>query len=301
MLYQKVKTNEISDKKTKVKKKSRFKQIWFRYKKNKLAMVGLIILLILIFIAIFADFIVDYETDAITQHMDKRFTPPNSESIFGTDQYGRDMFARIIFGTRISLFVGLITISIALTIGSIIGAIAGYYGGVVDNVIMRFMDILMAIPSMLLAISIVAALGPGLINLLIAMSISQIPRFARIVRSSILSIKELEFIEAAKACGTRDARIIFKHILPNAMGPIIVQATLTMGTTILTISSLSFVGLGIQPPSPEWGSMLAEGKGDMRYHPHIAIIPGLAILSAVLSLNLMGDGLRDALDPRLKN
>ena len=211
------------------------------------------------------------------------------------------MFARIVFGARTSLFVGLLTILIALTFGSIIGAVAGYYGGRVDNIIMRIVDVLMAIPSMLLAISVVAALGTGLVNIVIAMSVSQIPRFARIVRSSILSIKGQEFIEAAKACGTSDARIIFKHIIPNAIGPIIVQATLAMGTMILTVSSLSFVGLGIQPPTPEWGSMLAEGKEQMRYFPHLVTIPGFAIIVAVLSLNLMGDGLRDALDPRLKN
>lgn len=293
-------TKQIN-KKPKTKKRSQIKSICYRYKKNKLAMIGLFMLIIMIFIAIFADFIVDYEKDAVTQNLKNRFKLPNKENLFGTDQYGRDIFARIIFGSRISLFVGLVTISISLALGSVIGAIAGYYGGRVDNGLMRLMDIFLAIPSYLLAISIVAALGIGLVNLLIAISVAQIPRFARIVRSSILPIREQEFIEAAKACGTKNSRIIIKHILPNAIGPIIVQATLNMAQTILTIAALSFIGLGVQPPAPEWGSMLADGKSQMRHYPHLVVIPGIAIVMAVMSLNLIGDGLRDALDPRLKN
>lgn len=292
---------QVAGKRTRVKKRSQLKSIIFRYKKNKLAMYGLVIFVVMILIAIFADVFADYELDAITQNMKERLQTPSGEHLLGTDTYGRDIFARIIFGARISLFVGVVTISMSLVGGAVIGATAGYYGGRIDNVLMRIMDVFLAIPSILLAISIVAALGPGIFNLLLAMSISQIPRFARIVRSSILTIKEQEFIEAAKACGTKDSRIIVKHILPNAIGPIIVQATLTIASTILTISSLSFVGLGIQSPIPEWGSMLSDGKGQMRYYPHLVIIPGIAIMLAVMSLNLIGDGLRDALDPRLKN
>ncbi len=291
---------DISIKK-KYKKRSQIKSIMFRYRKNKLAMIGVLMLVIMIIIAICADFIVDYETDAVKQNMKERLQTPNSLHKFGTDEYGRDIFARIIFGARISLFVGVVTIALSLTGGAIIGATAGYYGGRIDNVLMRIMDVFLAIPSILLAISIVAALGAGVFNLLLAMSISQVPRFARIVRSSILTIKDQEFIEAARACGTKNSRIIIKHIIPNAIGPIIVQATLTMASTILTISSLSFIGLGIQAPTPEWGSMLSDGKGQMRYYPHLVIIPGIAIMIAVMSLNLIGDGLRDALDPRLKN
>lgn len=289
------------EQKVRMKKRSQVAAVWHRFRKNRLAMTGLVLLGCMVFVAAFADLFADYEQDAVTQNMRERLQPPSREHIFGTDQYGRDIFARIIFGARISLFVGLVTISVALTGGAIIGATAAYYGGKVDNILMRIMDVFLAIPSILLAISVVAALGPGLFNLLIAMSISQMPRFARIVRSAILSIKGQEFIEAAKACGTKDSRIILVHILPNAIGPIIVQATLTMGTTILTISSLSFVGLGIQPPRPEWGSMLADGKSQMRYFPHLVVTPGVAIMMAVLSMNLIGDGLRDALDPRLKN
>ncbi len=290
-----------ADIKRKYKKRSQIKSILFRFKKNKLAMFGVIMFIIMIAIAICADFIVDYELDAVKQNMKERLQTPNSLHMFGTDEYGRDIFARIIFGARISLFVGIVTISLSLSMGAIIGATAGYYGGKIDNILMRFMDVFLAIPSILLAISIVAALGTGVFNLLLAMSISQVPRFARIVRSSILTIKGQDFIEAAKACGTKDSRIIIKHIIPNAIGPIIVQATLTMASTILTISSLSFVGLGIQSPTPEWGSMLSDGKTQMRYYPHLVIIPGIAIMMAVMSLNLIGDGLRDALDPRLKN
>jgi peptide/nickel transport system permease protein len=287
--------------KSKIKKRSQFKSIFFRFKKNKLAMFGLVILLLMVMIAIFADFIADYEADAISQNMKIRLQTPNRNHIFGTDHYGRDLFARVVFGTRISLFVGVASITVSLAIGVVIGSVAGYYGGRIDNIIMRLMDVLLAIPQTLMAISIVAALGPGIINLLIAMSLSSIPRFSRIVRSSILSISGQEFIEAAKACGTSDTRIIAKHIIPNAIGPIIVQATLNMASTIIAIAGLSFIGLGIQPPTPEWGSMLSEGKAQMRYYPHLVIIPGIAIVFAVMGLNLIGDGLRDSLDPRLRN
>jgi peptide/nickel transport system permease protein len=189
----------------------------------------------------------------------------------------------------------------AVAAGAIIGAIAGYYGGKTDDIIMRFMDILLSIPPMLMSISIVAALGQSMVNLLIALGIAYIPVFARVIRSSILSIKGQEFIEAAKACGTSDRRIILKHIIPNAVGPIIVQATLAMGSVILIISSLSFMGLGVKPPAPEWGTMLYEGRDFLRQAPYLTLFPGAAITIAVISLNLLGDGLRDALDPRLKD
>ena len=233
--------------------------------------------------------------------MQIRYLPPSLEHLFGTDQYGRDIFMRMLFGARISLFVGLIAVAISLSAGALIGAVAGYYGGRVDDILMRIMDIFLAIPSTLLAISIVAALGTNLLNLLLAMAISYMPSFARIVRSSILTVKSQEYIEAARACGTSTFRIILRHIIPNAMGPIIVQATLTVARIILGISSLSFVGLGIQPPTPEWGTMLSEGQSQMRYHPYLILIPGAAIALAVMALNRSGDGLRDALDPRLKN
>jgi peptide/nickel transport system permease protein len=285
----------------KLKKRSQIKSIWLRYKKNKLAMFGLVMLVMMVLCAVFADFIVNYEADAVSQDMKIRLMSPNREHIFGTDQYGRDIFARIIFGARISLMVGLATVSLSLTAGAIIGAAAGYYGGKADNILMRIMDVLLAIPGLLMALAVVAALGPGLVNLIIANSITRVPQFARVVRSAILSIKEQEFIEAAKACGTKDSRIILRHILPNAIGPIIVQATLNMGTTILGIAALSFIGLGIQPPTPEWGSMLSDARSQMRYYPYLVVVPGIAIMLAVMSFNLIGDGLRDSLDPKLKN
>lgn len=287
--------------KDKIKKRSQLTAIWFRYKKNKLAMYGLVLFSIMVLIAVLSSVIVNYESDVITQNMKIRLNPPSAEHIFGTDQYGRDLFARVIWGTRISLFVGLLTVAISLSLGALIGAVSGYYGGKIDNILMRIMDIFLAIPGIMLAIAIVGALGPGMINMLIAMSISRTPQFARIVRSAVLSIRGQEFIEAAKACGTKDSRIIARHILPNAMGPIIVQATLNMATAILGIAALSFIGLGVQPPTPEWGSMLSESKEQMRYYPYLMVSPGIAIILAVLSLNLIGDGLRDALDPRLKN
>ena len=283
------------------KRKSQLHFIWVRFRKNKLAMFGLFLFIALVLVGACAGLLADYDADAISQNMTIRNQAPNGEHIFGTDHYGRDIFARVIFGARISLFVGILTILISLTAGAIIGAVAGYYGGKVDNILMRIMDVFMAIPSILLAISIVAALGNGMGNLLLALSVSNIPRFARIVRSSILTVKGQEFVEAARAYGTSDSGIILRHILPNTIGPIIVQATLSMASTILTISSLSFVGLGLPSSVPEWGSMLSEAKPFMRYYPYMIIIPGIAIVLSVMALNLIGDGLRDALDPKLKN
>lgn len=287
---------------TKIKKRSQAASILRRFMKNKMAVLGVIMFVTMVMLAICSPMIVDYETDVIGQNMKDRLLVPGTEGhIFGTDYYGRDMFARIIYGGRISLFVGVISVSISLFFGLLIGATAGYFGGTVDNVLMRLMDVLLAIPSMLMAIVIVSVLGPSMINLLLAMSISSIPRFSRIVRSSILSIKGQEYIEAARACGTTHRRIIMRHVLPNAIGPIIVQASLNVATAVITVSSLSFIGLGISPPTPEWGSMLAEGREQMRYFPHLVLMPGLAIIMTCMSLNLIGDGLRDALDPRMKN
>ena len=283
------------------KKRSQVSAVWHRLKKNKLAMLGLFILCILIGLAVFADFIADYDTVVVGQDMSQRLLTPSLEHIFGTDQFGRDVFARIIHGGRLSLSLSIISMSVAVAIGACIGAVAGYYGGRVDDVLMRLMDILLAIPPMLMSISIVAALGQSMINLLIALAIAYIPVFARVIRSTILSIKGQEFVEAARACGTSNARIILRHIIPNAIGPIIVEATLTMGAAILVISSLSFMGLGIEPPAPEWGTMLYEGREVIRSSPYLVIFPGIAIALSVMSLNLLGDGLRDALDPRLKN
>lgn len=283
------------------KKRSQLSIIWNRLCKNKLAMLGLAILVVMVALAVCADWIADYDTNVTGMNMAERLQTPSAKHWFGTDSYGRDVFARIIHGSRLSLSLSIFAMLAAVAIGSIIGAIAGYYGGRVDDVLMRLMDILLAIPPMLMSISIVAALGHSMVNLMIALSLAYIPVFARVIRSSILTVKGQEFIEAAKACGTSNARIILRHIIPNAIGPIIVQATLAMGSTILIISSLSFMGMGIQPPQPEWGTMLYEGRDLIRTSPYLVIFPGIAIALAVLSLNLLGDGLRDALDPRMKN
>jgi len=283
------------------KKKSQFKEIWRRIKKNKPAVFGLIIICIFILAAIFADFIADYDTLAIQQNVSIRLQGPSRQHWLGTDSYGRDIFARIIHGTRISLTLGVITTFAAVGLGALIASIAGFYGGRVDNIIMRIMDTIMCVPPMLLALSVVAALGPGLRNLFIAILFASVPGFVRFIRSVILGIVGEEFIEAAKADGTSDFRIIWKHILPNAMGPILVQATMYVAGMIMLTSGLSFLGLGIQPPTPEWGAMLSEGQSFIRRAPYLVFFPGLTIVIVALSINLFGDGLRDALDPKLKN
>ena len=285
----------------KYKKKSQLKTIWNRLKKNRLAIFGLVLFLCMLTTVVAADCVFNYEEDAVAQHLSTRFKNPSSAHLQGTDQYGRDVLARVIYGGRISLFVGLATICVSLSLGSIIGASAAYYGGKVDNILMRLMDMFLAIPNILMAITLVAALGSSLFNLILAMGISQTPRMSRIVRSSVLGIIGQDYIEAARSCGTTDARIIFRHILPNAMGPILVQATQTVARSVITIASLSFIGLGVSEPTPEWGAMLSEAKSQLRYHPYLAVAPGVAIVMTVMSLTLLGDGLRDALDPRLKN
>ena len=274
--------------------------VWTRFCKNRIAVFGLALFIVMAIMALTADFYIDYEQDVIFQTILEAFERPNSEHWLGTDSLGRDLFSRIIYGARISLFVGLGTVIGSLIFGSIIGAAAAYYGGKVDNILMRIMDILLAIPNTLLAICIIAAFGLGMTKMILALMIAGIPRFSRIVRSAVMGVKGEEYIEAAKACGTSDSRIIIRHIIPNAMGAIIVQATTQVARTILTISSLSFVGLGISPPTPEWGSMLAEARPLLRQHPYLVILPGIAIMLTTLSLYSIGDGLRDALDPRLR-
>ncbi len=282
-----------------IKKRSQLKEIWRRFRRNKQAMVGMCMLLLMIFSAIFASVISPY--DPLQQDIINRLQPPSAAHFFGTDELGRDIFSRILYGSRISLTVGLIAVSISSVVGCALGAIAGYYGGVLDNVIMRCTDVLMAIPSILLNISIVAALGTGLQNVMIAIGISSVPAYCRIMRASLLSLKDQEFVDASRAAGASDPYIILNHILPNSLAPLIVQATLKIGGAILSCASMSFIGLGIVPPTPEWGAMLSTGRDFLRDAPHLTAFPGMAIMFAVFAMNLMGDGLRDALDPKLKN
>jgi peptide/nickel transport system permease protein len=278
--------------------RSQWSEVWRRMRRNHLAMVGLGVMTLIILTAIFADIVAPYGYRE--QNLSRIIESPSRDHLLGTDDLGRDIFSRIIHGTRISLLVGLVAVSISVIVGGSLGAMAGYYGKRVDNVIMRIMDIMLAIPSILLAIAIVSAFGGGIVNVMIAVGISSVPIYARIVKASVISIKEQEFIEAARAIGAHDFRIITRHILPNAMAPIIVQGTLGVATAILSAAGLSFIGLGIQPPTPEWGSMLSNGRYLIRTAWHVATFPGIAIMITIFALNVLGDGLRDALDPRLK-
>lgn len=286
--------------KIRIKKKSQAGDIWRRFLKNKTAVLGLVIFAAIMLAAIFADFIVSYDK-GITQNILERLQGPSAAHWFGTDNFGRDIFARVIHGSRNSLLVGIGAVAIGITGGGLLGSIAGFYGGKIDSAIGRIMDTIMSIPLMLLVLSLVTALGNSLINVLLAMMIANIPQYVRIVRAAILSVVGQDYIEAAKACGTSNFKIIIKHVIPNAIGPIIVQATMAVGTMILNAAGISFLGMGIQPPTPEWGSMLNEGKQFMTMYPYIVVFPGIAIGLTALALNLMGDGLRDALDPKLKD
>ncbi len=275
-----------------------FFETWVRLKKNKVAFASLWILLFLIVVAVFAGLIAPYPYS--TQDPSNILQKPSLKHIFGTDQYGRDIFSRVVYGARISLSVGFIAVGVALLAGGLFGAIAGFYGGWLDNAIMRCMDILLSIPSVLLALAIVAAFGTSLPNLMLATGISTIPGYARLVRATILTIKNQEYVEAARAVGTNDFEIITKQILPNCMAPILVQATFGVATAILTIAGLSFVGLGLQPPIPEWGSMLSDARAYIRGYSYMLVSPAAAIAITVFCLNSLGDGLRDALDPKLR-
>ena len=274
--------------------------IWRALLKNKTAVAAMIFIIILILVAVFADVIADYKTVVIKNNVSQRLQPPSKAHWFGTDGYGRDIFARIVHGTRISLQIGIFTTLMSMAGGIIVGSIAGFYGGKVDSIIMRICDIFMSIPAILMAMAIVAALGQGLFNLMIALTVTSVPTFARVMRSQILTIRDSEYVEAARASGSSDAAIIFEHIIPNAVGPLIVQATLGVASGILSAAGLSYVGLGVEPPRPEWGSMLSEARSYMRQYPYLLLFPGVMIVLTALSFNLFGDGLRDAMDPRLK-
>jgi ABC-type dipeptide/oligopeptide/nickel transport system permease subunit len=284
-----------------------------RIMRQRSAIIGMVILGLLLLIAIFADVIAPYSPYQVligVENVDKRQAPcvhlfgcpaDQPEHIMGTDGNVRDEFSRIIHGTRISLFVGFSTVGVAIIIGTLLGAIAGYTGGWLDNLIMRFLDVLLAFPSLLLAITIVSVLGKGLQNALLAIAIVSIPSYARVVRASVLSVKENEYVAASKALGGNHSHILFGRILPNAIAPLIVRGTLGIGTAILDAAALSFIGLGAQPPLAEWGQMLGSERNQLFTAPHLVFYPGIAIMLTVLSFNLLGDGLRDAIDPRLRS
>ena len=274
--------------------------VMYRFRKNKLAMFGVVLLCIVAVAVMLAPVLSSYE--AVSQmHVSDRFTAPNKLYIFGTDEFGRDLFARVLYGGRISLLCSFAIIGIAFVVGAVIGGAAGYFGGKVDSVLMRFVDMLMAVPSTLLAMAIITALGNGVWKLVVALAISQIARFARIVRSAVLTLRTVEYIEAAKCYGCSSLRIILKHILPNGIGPIIVSATLCLGQTILSISSMGYLGLGVASPTPEWGTIISENKMNIQAYPYLGLIPGICICLTVMAVNFIGDGLRDAFDPRTKN
>ena len=275
---------------------SQLLEMWRALIQNKAAVLGLCIIVFLVFVAIFGKFLMPYDPNV--GDLGNPFATPSREHFFGTDQLGRDIFSRVIDGTKISLRVGLSAVAIALSIGTILGAVAGYRGGRTDTVIMRIMDIMLSIPSILLAITFMAALGKGLDKAIIAIGLVSIPEYARIVRGSILSIKENDYVQAAKVIGNKDSRIIFRHILPNVLSSLIVRATLGISTAVLDTAALGFLGLGVQPPYAEWGDMLGRARGFIFKAPHTLIFPGLAITLTVLAFNLLGDGLRDAIDPK---
>lgn len=283
-----------------VKKKSQIADVWKRLCRNKTAVLGLVIFSLLVLTAILSPILLDYDTQVIKADYSNTLKAPSAAHPFGTDELGRDILFRVMYASTISLSIGIVTVIIALFFGLIFGATAGYFGGKVDMVIMRIMDIFLAIPGTLLAICIVASLGNSIPNLVIAQAVSSIPTFSRVVRGAVMTARDAEYVEAARAIGAKDGTIIFHDVLPNSLAPIIVQTTLQVATVILSIAGLSFIGLGIPAPMPEWGAMLSGARTYIRDYSYMCLFPGLAIMTTILSLNLLGDGLRDALDPRLR-
>ena len=279
--------------------RSMAQETWRRLKKNKGAMFGIAFLLLLVLATIVASFIFDYDKDIIAMTKD-RFLPPSWEHPFGTDNMGRDIFKRVLYGAKCSLVLSFGATALGLAVGLFFGAIAGYYGGAVDNIIMRFTDIFYSIPYIMLAVVVVSLLGTSMASLLIAMALGSFAGFARIARASIMTVRDMEYVESGYAIGLPTWKIILKHIIPNCLSPIIVQTTLRVGSNIISASSLSFLGVGITPPTPEWGAMLSDGRSYIRSSGWMCLFPGLAIMFTVLALNLLGDGLRDAMDPKLK-
>lgn len=285
--------------KKKKRKSNNAADAWKLFRKNKAAMAGLVVLAVFVFFALFADLLIPYEA-AVIQSPKDRLMAPCMQHWLGTDEFGRDMLARIIHGSRRSLSLGVGTTAVSLLLGGIIGACCGIYGSRFDSIVMRLCDVLNCVPGLLFALAVVAALGSSMRNLLIAVTIVSLPGFIRIVRSVILSIVEQEYIMAARACDSSNFTIIMRHILLNAMGPIIIQASMSVASMMLTAAGLSFIGMGVQPPTPEWGVMLSTARDYMKTAPYLLLFPGIAIALSALALNLVGDGLRDALDPKMK-
>lgn len=283
-----------------IKKKSQFVEVWKRLCRNKTAVLGLVIVALLTLMAILSPILIDYETQVIKTNYSEALQAPSADHWFGTDEMGRDILLRVMYGSTVSLSIGVVTVAVSLTVGLILGAAAGYFGGKTDMIIMRIMDIFLAIPGTLLAICIVASLGNSITNLVIAQAVSSIPTFSRVVRGAVITARDADYVEAARAIGAKDATIIFHEVLPNSLAPIIVQTTLQVASVILSIAGLSFIGLGIPAPRPEWGAMLSGARAYIRDYSYMCLFPGLAIMTTILSLNLLGDGLRDALDPRLR-
>lgn len=282
------------------KKRSQLAEIWRNYKKSPSAMVGLVIIVIIVIVAIVAQCVYDYNVDIVQQNIKERFQAPSAQHLLGTDQYGRDVLTRILYGARYSLSVGFVSTLISCLLGSTLGLIAGYYGGITENIILRVCEVFVGIPSILLAIAIMSAFGQSIAVLMIAIGLVYVPMFARTARAAVLPVRDQEYIEAARVSGVGDFQIIFSHVLPNSLSPIIVQVTMNVAYGILVASSLSFLGLGVPMPAPEWGAMLSSGREYIRDYGYLTLYPGLAIMITVLAFNLMGDGLRDALDPKLK-
>lgn len=274
-----------------------YKSVWKRLRKNKAAVVGGALILLFIVVSIVGPWLTTQSPTTV--NVLNKLQSPSAAHWFGTDNFGRDIFTRIIHGMALTLKVGFLSVAMGGSVGVVLGIVSGYYGGIIDTIIMRVMDVLLAFPGILLALAIVSVLGGSLQNVIIAVGLFSVPAFARIVRGSTLSVRKLEYIDAVKALGATDFRIIFKHILPNVMSPIIVQATLRIATAVLTASGLSFLGLGAQPPAPEWGAMLNDGRAYMSNAPHLILFPGIMIVLVVIAFNIFGDGLRDALDPKM--
>lgn len=266
-------------------------------KRNPIGVLGLAVLLVVLLLAIFAKQVAPFDPAAQPA---ERLTAPNQTYLFGTDEFGRDVFSRVVWGTRISLYVGIVSVTIALIVGVTLGLISGYYGSWADSLIMRVVDVLFAFPTIILAITITGILGPSLTNATLAIGIVYAPIFARVTRGPVLSVINLDYVEAARTVGAGDGRIILRYVLPNIAAPLMVQTTLALSTAILAEAALSYLGLGTQPPTPSWGTMLGTGRKYLELSPWIAIFPGLAIMVTVLAFNLLGDGLRDILDPRLR-